>query len=350
MSIEFFQFPRHATKQDLIREMKKRGFSTGDNPFHPGPSGTVHFFWSEPRNFLSSSGIDASIYPLSDEGKAAWHTANNWWLRTRTSIGASTYDQRFQNETARAIRKAFGGIFYNDHAGHNRYTTIESVTSTPSSRGIYAALSRVTRELDSLEHVIPPEQFKVLNTPSGPITEATDKISILRIVQQADPSRVIYNALVPFLVAALEHVFRETFEILVKYDLDAQAVLENQNRKLSFADARALTAGTVTLERIASSWYSFQNLDSIQKAFKDVLNIDIWKLIRTRRKVRDKLPMLSDALNKMIGARHGVVHSFLLDRELNREGFLQLLQLVRTIIAVLEAEVSRKLEVRINPG
>lgn len=60
--------------------------------------------------------------------------------------------------------------------------------------------------------------------------------------------------------------------------------------------------------------------------------------------------MLSDALNKMIGARHGVVHSFLLDRELNREGFLQLLQLVRTIIAVLEAEVSRKLEVRISPG
>jgi hypothetical protein len=287
---------------------------------------------------------------LDDGGKEAWHTANDWWLRTRTSIWASTFDQRFQNETVRAIRQAFGGTFYNDHYGHNRYTRIQSVESTPTSRGLYALLSRVKGELDSLEHVIPEEQFKVLDTPAGPITEETDKTGIFKLTQQVDPSRVIYNALVPFLVAALEHVFRETFEILLKYDNDARAMLEGQNRKLSYSEAILLARGELTLERIASSWFSFQNLDSIQKAFKDVFNIDVWKLIRRRRRVRAKLPLLSDALTNLIGARHGVVHHFSVDRQLRREGLLQLLHLVRTIIDVLEEEMTRRLGLPIGPG
>jgi hypothetical protein len=208
----------------------------------------------------------------------------------------------------------------------------------------------VKGELDALEHVLPEEQVKVLGTPSGPITEDNDHTGLLKIAQQNDPSRVIYNALVPFLVAALEHVFQETFEILLRYDEKARAVVEGQNRKLSYLDGVRLVRGDLTLEQIASSWFSFQNLDSIQKAFKDIFDIDVWKMIRTRRKVRTKLPMLSEALANLIGARHGVVHHFSLDRQLRREGFLELLHLVRAIVDVLETEMALKLKVPIGPG
>jgi len=55
--------------------------------------------------------------------------------------------------------------------------------------------------------------------------------------------------------------------------------------------------------------------------------------------------MLSEALVGLIGARHGVIHKFSLDRELDRDGFLHLLELVRTLIDVVAGEVERKLGV-----
>jgi hypothetical protein len=285
---------------------------------------------------------------LDAQGKEAWNTKNDWGLRTRTSISASSFDQEFQNETIRAVRKAFGGTFYNDHFGHNRYTIVEPTKSTPASRGISGVLTRVSSELDSLEHALPDESINVLATPSGDITEENDKTRILRFTKQFDPSRVLYNALLPFLVAAVEHIFRETFEILLKYDAQAQSILGAQSRKLSFAEATALVRGDLTFERITSDWYSFQNVGSIQKAYKEVLGIDIWKAIRRRRKVLKKRPMLSEALDSLIGARHGVVHHFSLDRKLDREGFLHLLELVRTLIDVVAQEAERKLGVPIE--
>jgi hypothetical protein len=126
--------------------------------------------------------------------------------------------------------------------------------------------------------------------------------------------------------------------------------LEEQNRKLSFVEATALARDELTIERIASGWYSFQNLDSIQKAFKEVFGIDVWKALRRRKKVRAKLPMLSSALENLIGARHGVVHHFSLDRNLDREGFLDLLHLVRSLLDLMANEIERKLGVTLGPG
>lgn len=348
MSIEIWQFPRTATREELVDLLKSLGYKRGENLFFPGPPGTLSFFWSEPRDFLSTSGVDASVFPLDAEGKEAWKTQNDWALRTRTSISASSFDQKFQNDTVRAVRKAFGGRFYNDHFGHNRYNDIPPDKSTPPSRGVSGTLSRVLQDLNSLAHVLPEESFKVLGTPQGDITDENDRTGILKFTKQFDPSRVLYNALLPFLVAAIEHIFRETFEILVKYDEEAQAVLESQSRKVSFADAAALARGELALEQIASDGYSFQNLDSIQRAYKDVLSIDIWKAIRKRRKVRKKRPMLSEALEDLIGARHGVVHKFVLNRQLDRDSFLHLLELVRTLIDVVAHEVQSKLGVPIE--
>ena len=58
--------------------------------------------------------------------------------------------------------------------------------------------------------------------------------------------------------------------------------------------------------------------------------------------------MLSDALGSLIGARHGVVHEFSLDSELDQDGFLHFLELVRTLIDVVAREVERKLGVPIE--
>ena len=343
MSVEIWNFPRTATKKELIALLKELGFKIGENLFWRGPSGTIHLFWAETEDYKSISGVDASVFPLDQDGKKAWNSTNDWSLRTRTSIWASSFDKEYQNRTVRTIRKAFGGSFYNDHFGHNRYIVIDRESSTPASRGIYGVLTRLEGELDSLEHALPEEQVESLITPRGEITEGNDETGILQYARQHDPSRVVYNALVPFLVAVLEHFFRETFEILLKYDISSQKTMEEQNRKLSFSEASAIIRGELTLERVASGWFSFQNVDSIQKAYKEVHGIDVWKALRRRKKVRDRLPMLMDALKHLTGARHGVVHHLSIDRELDRDGFVALLSLVRAILEVVGAEVKRKL-------
>jgi len=147
VSIEIWQFPRAASRDELAALLKSLGYTRGENLFFPGPAGTLSFFWSEPRDFLSTSGVDASVFPLDADGKKTWNTQNDWGLRTRTSISASSFDQEFQNKTVRAIRKAFGGTFYNDHFGKNRYTVVQPTKSTPASRGIPAFLVEFRRIL-----------------------------------------------------------------------------------------------------------------------------------------------------------------------------------------------------------
>ncbi len=350
MSVEIWQFPKKATRDQLIDCLKGLGFEIGENIFWPGPEGTVSLFWAQPEDFKSTSGVDASVIPLDDEGKSVWECENDWAIRTRTSIWASSFDQEHQNTTVRTIRKIYGGAFFNDHYGKNRYNVIEKVKSTPASRGICSVLRRLEGELDSLEHALPKEMGKSLMTPQGEITDENDVTGILHFMKQFDPSRVVYNALVPFLVAVLEHFFRETFEILLKYSPSAQSFLEGQNRKLTYSEAKSVAMGELSLERVASGWYSFQNINSIQKAYKDVHGIDVQKALRRRKKVRNRLPELMAALQNLIGTRHGVVHHFSIDRELDREGFLVLLHLVRTILEIMENEIEKSIGVELGPG
>jgi hypothetical protein len=350
MSIEIWQFPQTAKKPQLVHTLKELGYVEAENLFWRGPSGTVSLFWDEPRDFKSTSGVDASVFPLDNAGKQVWKTTTDWVLRTRTSIWASSFDKEHQNHTVRTVRKRFGGSFYNDHYGHNRYNVIERVASTPASRGIYALVERLRGELESLEHALPPDGAWTLDTPRGVITEVNDKTGVLRAVKQMDPSRVLHNALVPFLVAAIEHLFRESFEILLTYDAPAQRRLEEQQRKVPYTEVAALARGELTLEGIASAWYSFQNLDSVHKAFKEVFGIDVWRLLRSRTKIRNRLPVLSEALRNLIGARHGIIHDFSLDRELDREGFLTLLELVRALVEVMANTIKSKLGVPLGPG
>jgi len=180
MSIEIWQYPKSASRDQLIETLKNLGFEIGENIFNPGPKGTVHLFWSQPLDYQSISGVDASVFPLDDKGKETWETANDWSLRTRTSVWASSFDQEHQNRTVRAIRKLFGGTFYNDHFGHNRYIVIKRIDSSPASRGIYGVLTRLEGELNGLENALPDETFKTLQTPQGNITDENDERGLLK--------------------------------------------------------------------------------------------------------------------------------------------------------------------------
>jgi hypothetical protein len=227
-------------------------------------------------------------------------------------------DRHEQNEAIRLARQQFGGTFYNDWHGRNRYTPVDVKDRTPQARGLYIIRERTIQSLGSVRFAL-PQPFPDLQKLAGTKLES---------LARADPTRVLYNALVPFVLAAIEHFFSQAFRILLRYDDKArQRLLTQPSRKVDFPDALALAANTKTIEDVVADWYSFQNIDSIHKAFNEWFGIDVWKLLRKRRKVGKRIDWLENRFKQLIDFRHGIVHRFELNTDLDRAGIEELLDL-----------------------
>ena len=151
-------------------------------------------------------------------------------------------------------------------------------------------------------------------------------------LSEIDPTRVLYNAIIPFVVAALEHFFSCCFKILLQYDPKAKERLKRQSRKIEMSDVLLVQSRNKTVEDIVVGWYSFQNINSIHNAFKEWFDIDIWNILRQKKKIGRRLKILEIQLQQLIDIRHGVVHQFSVDQKLRKEGVQEMLDLVLSVI------------------
>jgi hypothetical protein len=323
VSIEVTLYPPHAKRNELVKFLKARGYEPSGHLWD-WPAGTVNLYWFKSQDFTSFDGVEASVYPSSEEERAKWGTSE-WAMHTRTRAGASPGDRQEQNETIRAGRKKFGGDFYNDWHGKNRYTPPDSGNRTPPARGLYIVYESTKNTLEAVKFAL-PDPIQGFKNSEG---------TKLEPLAQFDPTRMLYNGLVPFAVAALEHFFSQAFRILLRYDQRARQRLISQNaRKVDFVDAVALSGGEKSIEDIVADWYSFQSIDSIHKAFQDWFAIDFWKLLRQRRKIGKRIDWLEKRLKSLIEFRHGIVHRFEFNPMLKKEGIEEILGLSLLLIEV----------------
>ena len=320
MSVEVTLYPAQATKDDLCRLLRSRGY-TKCGHLWSWPAGSRNFHWFDEVDFKSIDGVEATVYP-PDEDEPDCATGCAWALHTRTRSSASTFDRTEQNELIREARRRFGGSFYNDWHGKNRYTPIPAEVKTPAGRGLHLVHEHVTRQVKFVELAL-PEPWGV--GPDG--RPAPD------FMAPYDPSRVLNNALLPFAVAAIEHFFGQAFRILVQYDSEAQKRLVDQSRKVEFRQVMAVSKGQASIEDVVAGWYSFQNLSSIHSAFREWLDIDFWAILRARRRLGKRIAFLDDHLQRLIGHRHGLVHRFEFDYDIDREEMATLLQ---TVVALID--------------
>lgn len=159
---------------------------------------------------------------------------------------------------------------------------------------------------------------------------------------QADPTRVLYNALVPFAVAATEHFFSQSFKILLRFESRAQERLLQQSKKVDMADVLAIRDGKKTIEDVVADLYSFQSISSIHTAFHEWFGIDFRGIIRRRKKVGARLPFLERRLAELIEFRHGLVHRFEINTGLQKEQIEEILDLVRALIDVFVEALEKK--------
>jgi len=286
------------------------------------PQGSIHYFWFESEDYKSINGVEATIYPPSAEEQQIFGDCE-WILHTRTRAGASSFDREQQNLVIRSARRKFGGNFYNDAYGKNRYIKLEKEEKGPVGRGIFASYETVESNISSVRFALPRSTFQL--NPSAELSAALERM---------DPARVLYNALVPFAVASLEHFFGQSFRILLRYDENALERLRNQSRKVEMRDVAAISLGEKSIEDVVADWYSFQNIKSISSAYNDWLGINLWEVFRRRRKVGKKFALLEQEFDNLINFRHGVIHRFELDFDLSRE---QIGDILDVTIALMNA-------------
>ncbi|PKN96166.1 MAG: hypothetical protein CVU43_22095 [Chloroflexi bacterium HGW-Chloroflexi-5] len=90
--------------------------------------------------------------------------------------------------------------------------------------------------------------------------------------------------------------------------------------------------GELTIEDVISETYSFQNLDQMNKAFREWLNIDLKSIFFKRKRIGHQISFLEDRIQEIIQYRHGVVHRFELDRSLTKDGYIAILDAIEASI------------------
>ena len=324
MSIEIILHPKSASRPDIARLLKDLGYQPCES-LRDWPKDSLNFHWFEATDYLSYDGVEATVYESSsDEYRLG---ACEWALHTRTRSGASPADKNHQDETIRAARAKFGGNFYNDWHGKNRYTRREPDGRDAVSRGIYLTYESISHHIRSVRYAA-PEPVAGFEKFLGTKFEDLAKL---------DPARVLYNALVPFALASLESFFSRCFKILLRYDPKAQERLRGHSRKVDLEDVIAIKNGTRTLEDIVAEWYNFKNIESIHRAFSEWFGIDFWAIIRRRKKLGNKIALLDDRLNYIIDFRHGIIHRMEVDHGLTKP---QVEDIFAATLAIIDAFVT----------
>ena len=140
----------------------------------------------------------------------------------------------------RIARARFGGSFYNDRAGQNRYTKVNDDGRDAPSRGIYLAYESVRESLSVVQFALPDP------TPGFERLVGTD----LEPLSEFDPHRVLYNALVPFAVATVEHFLSRSFKALLEFEPKTRERVLRQTRKVEMDEVVSIADGEMSIEDV----------------------------------------------------------------------------------------------------
>lgn len=214
--------------------------------------------------------------------------------------------------------------------------TEKIVTRDAVARGIYLAYTDITQHISAVRYTTPKPTQNLENL-------AGTKLASLA---EIDPTRVLYNALVPFAIASLEGFFSRCFKILLRYQPGAEEKILKQTKKVELKDVIAIKKGTRTIEDIVADWYSFQNIDSIHRAFSEWFVIDFWSIVRKPKNSGNKIQLLENQLNYIIDFRHGIVHRMEVNCQLTKP---QVDDIFATILSVIDTFVEHLEKTRGTP-
>ncbi len=310
-------YPQKASKKDLKDYLEKLGFEKCGH-FWEWPKGTLNYSWFDNKDFKSIDGVSADIYPISEEEEQKF-TKNKWALHVRNLYNASLHDVIMLNNVLRNGRKIFGGMIDGDY-GRNRYAPLWEDDSTPISRGITKIYQHINQEISAIKASLPNPIIK--------LGEPDKKDDFVSFAHTLDPSRVLYNGLVPFAVSMFEYFFSQVFQILITYDEFALKKQKIHKVKIDFSTLLEVKNNEKTIENVIADNYTFQNLNQLNKAYKEWLEIDVRQILYKKKKIGNSITFLENRISEIIQYRHGIVHHFAIDRSLTKDNYIHILEAI----------------------
>lgn len=338
MSVEITLYTKKATKSSLTKCLLENGFQKTKHFIEElNNANALHYIWYEFENFESSSGVEATIQKSSVQEQNNYQ-CSEWILHTRTRSSGSFEDKQKQNEIIRIARKQFGGSFYNDWYGTNKYINLDDYPKfTPLEKSLSIISNNATDKLEKLRDCLDGYQ----NQTSEMISKIEHDL-IKSLIKDNDPSIVLYNSLVPFLVSVIEYFFSQSFYSFLKYDSNCKEEITNEKIKLDISEVLNINNNRNTIESIVTKSYNFQNIESINRAYKKYLNIDIRSVLSCKKKVNSKIFRVINKLDEILNARHSFVHELDLNYDINKEIYFGYLNTIEVIIELMLAEFKNK--------
>ena len=346
MSLEISLYTKTWTKTGLKKLLSLNNFSKSKHFLDEmNTEEMLHFMWFGIDNYESSAGVEATIIKASIKDKKNYK-CSDWILHTRTRSSGTFEDKQKQNEIIRIARKQFGWTFYNDWYGTNKYTNLDDYKKfTPLEKGISLVANNSLEKLSQI--------YDCLDGYKNELSENIANIShesIKSILISKDPSIILYNSLMPFLVSVLEYFFSQCFENYIRYDEKARYLLADEKIKIEISEVISILNRENSIEQIIRKSYNFQNLESINKAFNKYLWIDVLSVLSKRKKINNKIFRLLPKVQEILSTRHRFVHELEIDYELSKKIYFDYILVVEdTINQIIISFKDKWLSLKVDP-
>lgn len=345
MSVEITLYTKKASRTILCKFLLDNGFNKTRHFLEEMNSSEIlHFMWFGFDNYESSTGVEATVLKSTSEEKAKYN-CSDWILHTRTRSSGTFEDKQMQNNIIRTARQQFGGTFYNDWYGSNKYTNLEDYKKfTPLEKGISIIAGNSLEKISQISNCLKGYRNEMSETLANIKPESMRVLLLTK-----DPSIILYNSLMPFLVSVIEYFFGQSFAVYVKYDKTARLQLTEEKMKIGIPEVISILEKENSLEQIVTQSYNFQNLDSINKAYKKYLSIDILAILSKKKRVNGNIFRVLSKVQEILEARHRFVHELDINYNLTQQMYLDyVLTVEKAIELTLIAFKAKGLKIEIN--
>ena len=145
-----------------------------------------------------------------------------------------------------------------------------------------------------------------------------------------------------------EYFFSQAFQVLITYDKFALEKRNSHKLKVEFSTVLELYGKKRTIESIIAEGYTFQNLDQLNKAYKEWLNIDVRNILYKKKKIGNSIKFLENRIAEIIQYRHGIVHRFSIDRTLTKDGYIHILKAIEISIGEFVSFIEKKYDIKVE--
>lgn len=343
MSVEIILYTKTATKNALIKSLESENFKKTKHFLEEmNNDDNIHYMWFSLDNYESSSGVEATIYKLSSEVRKE-KKCSEWILHTRTSSSGSYEDKQKQNLIIKKVRQQFGGTFYNDWYGTNKYTNLNDYKKfSPLEKGLSIVVNNSLEKLSQIENCLMGYKNEFSENINNIEIESLRNLLITK-----DPSIILYNSLMPFLVSVLEYFYGQCFVQFIKYEENCKTLLIDEKIKIGVSDVVKIINKETSLEQIIMETYNFQNLESINRAYKKYISIDIFSILSKKKKINNKVFRILAKLQEILEARHKFVHELDINYNLTKNDYLNYVTTVENVIKLtVDSFKSKNLNVK----